>query len=88
MQRYENRRAVITGAATGLGRAIAQRLAAEGARLELVDIDREGLTGTQAAVHGRARRPRWACTWWTWQMRPRSRNWPGPSGRTGRCTCW
>ena len=29
MQRYENRRAVITGAATGLGRAIAQRLAVE-----------------------------------------------------------
>ena len=54
MQRYENRRAVITGAATGLGRAIAQRLAAEGARLELVDIDREGLTGTQAAVHGQS----------------------------------
>ena len=29
MQRYENRRAVITGAATGLGQAIAQRLAAD-----------------------------------------------------------
>lgn len=54
MQRYENRRAVITGTATGLGRAIAQRLAAEGARLELVDIDRDGLTGTQAAVHGQS----------------------------------
>ena len=40
MQRYENRRAVITGAATGLGRAIAQRLAAEmDARLRFTAID-------------------------------------------------
>lgn len=37
MKRLENRVAVVTGAATGLGRAIAKRLAAEGATIEILD---------------------------------------------------
>lgn len=37
------RRALITGAATGIGRAIAQRFAEAGAALELVDVDADRL---------------------------------------------
>ena len=37
MKRLENRVAVVSGAATGLGRAIAKRLAAEGAVIEILD---------------------------------------------------
>ncbi len=37
MRRLENRVAVITGAAAGLGHAIAVRLAAEGAAIEILD---------------------------------------------------
>jgi NAD(P)-dependent dehydrogenase (short-subunit alcohol dehydrogenase family) len=39
--------ALVTGAANGLGRAIALRLAEEGATLVMVDIDAEGLAETE-----------------------------------------
>lgn len=39
----DGRRALITGAAGGIGRAVARRFAAEGARCILADIDRKGL---------------------------------------------
>lgn len=40
--RFRNRVAVITGAARGIGKAIATRLAAEGASVVIADIDRAG----------------------------------------------
>jgi NAD(P)-dependent dehydrogenase (short-subunit alcohol dehydrogenase family) len=39
VQRFEDRVAVITGGAGGIGRATAQRLAAEGATVVVVDVD-------------------------------------------------
>ena len=49
-QRFEGKVIVITGAAGGIGRATAVRLAAEGARLALVDLSAAGLAESRAAV--------------------------------------
>lgn len=46
MQRIEGRVAVVTGAASGIGRATALELAERGCDLALADIDREGLDAT------------------------------------------
>lgn len=46
-RRLQARIAIVTGAASGIGQAIALRLLAEGARVLAVDRDRAGLLGTQ-----------------------------------------
>ena len=50
MGRVQDQVAVVTGAAQGLGRAIALRLAEEGARMVLGDIDGAGLDRTVADI--------------------------------------
>lgn len=44
--------AVITGAAKGIGRGIADRLAAEGMRIVAADIDKEALVAAEQALSG------------------------------------
>jgi 3-oxoacyl-[acyl-carrier protein] reductase len=53
MGRVQDQVAVVTGAALGLGRAIALRLAEEGAKLALGDIDGPGLDKTVADIQAK-----------------------------------
>ena len=50
MNDYRKKHAVLTGAASGIGRALALELARKGARVALVDIDRAGLASVLAEV--------------------------------------
>ena len=43
MNRFEQKVALVTGAASGMGRATCKRFASEGASVFAVDIDTEGL---------------------------------------------
>jgi 3-oxoacyl-[acyl-carrier protein] reductase len=52
VNRLESRRALVTGAARGIGRGILERFAAEGARLVAADVDGATLDATTAAVAG------------------------------------
>jgi meso-butanediol dehydrogenase/(S,S)-butanediol dehydrogenase/diacetyl reductase len=49
-RRFEGKAALVTGAASGIGRASAHRLASEGATLALADIDIEGLEQVARAI--------------------------------------
>jgi NAD(P)-dependent dehydrogenase (short-subunit alcohol dehydrogenase family) len=50
VHRFADRTAVVTGAASGIGRAAAMRLAAEGARLACLDVDEAGARRTAAEI--------------------------------------
>ncbi|KUI11617.1 acetoin dehydrogenase [Mycobacterium sp. GA-1285] len=48
------RTAVITGAASGIGRALAQRLSAHSCPVAIADVDEQGLKETEASLRGPA----------------------------------
>ena len=48
--RFQGRAAIVTGAASGIGQAIAARLAAEGAAVSLWDINADALAGAKQAT--------------------------------------
>ena len=56
MRRFEGRIALVTGGSAGLGRATAVRLAAEGADVAVVDIDRAGGEETQRLIEAEDQR--------------------------------
>ena len=50
MKSFNGRVAAITGAASGMGRALALALAREGCHLALADVNREGLEHTVTLI--------------------------------------
>lgn len=56
MKQISGRVAVVTGAGSGIGRAVSLELAAQGADLALVDIDASGLETVRAAVEAAGRK--------------------------------
>jgi NAD(P)-dependent dehydrogenase (short-subunit alcohol dehydrogenase family) len=48
--RFEGRTGIVTGAARGIGRAIAERLASEGARVMIADLDEATAQATATAI--------------------------------------
>jgi NAD(P)-dependent dehydrogenase (short-subunit alcohol dehydrogenase family) len=52
MDRLEGKRAVVTGAGAGIGRSIALRLASEGARVALADVDEGAADKVASAIEG------------------------------------
>ncbi len=51
MQRLKDKRVVVTGGAQGIGASIARRLAAEGARVAVLDLDAEAAAAALPAPH-------------------------------------
>lgn len=58
MTAYANKNVLITGAASGLGRLMAFRIAAEGGSLILWDVDRQGLVATEGELAGKGAKVR------------------------------
>jgi NAD(P)-dependent dehydrogenase (short-subunit alcohol dehydrogenase family) len=50
MKEFKDKVAVITGAASGIGRALAERCAQEGMKVVLADVEEEALTKTEAGM--------------------------------------
>jgi NAD(P)-dependent dehydrogenase (short-subunit alcohol dehydrogenase family) len=55
MKKLQNKVAAITGAASGIGRMLAARLAMESCNLALADIDAKGLMETEKMIGGRVK---------------------------------
>ena len=54
MERLRGKRAIVTGAGSGIGRAIALRLASEGARVVISDVDEETARNVASEIGGEA----------------------------------
>ena len=50
MKRFEDQVAIVTGAASGIGRATAMRLAAEGAAVVIADVNEQGAGGVANSI--------------------------------------
>ncbi len=53
MESLQGRVGVVTGGASGIGRALAEALAREGAKVVVADLDEAGMAGVLAGIRGR-----------------------------------
>ena len=51
--RFQDKIVIVTGAAGGIGTAIAQRFASEGARVIVTDVNADGVEATAAAIRAK-----------------------------------
>jgi NAD(P)-dependent dehydrogenase (short-subunit alcohol dehydrogenase family) len=56
LSRFEDRAVLVTGAASGIGRATAERIGAEGGRVLCVDLQADGSAETAEVIRGRGGR--------------------------------
>jgi NAD(P)-dependent dehydrogenase (short-subunit alcohol dehydrogenase family) len=54
MREFKDRVAVVTGAASGIGLALAERFAAEGMKIVMADIEAEALESARKGLAGKA----------------------------------
>ena len=87
MERLAGRVALITGAASGIGRATAERLAAEGAAVLITDIDDDGGKAVASELEPPATGPP-TCTSMSCRSRTGSGRWRAPSSSSAVWTCW
>ena len=59
--RFQDKVVVVTGAAGGIGGAICQRFASEGALVVATDVNAEGVEMTAAGIRGAGGRGAWFC---------------------------
>ena len=59
MRDFKGKVAVITGAASGIGRALAERCVREGMKIALADVDEANLSRAEAEMNGRGRNCDW-----------------------------
>ena len=52
MDRLEGKRAIVTGAGAGIGRSIALRLASEGARVAIAEVDESAAGKVASEIEG------------------------------------
>ena len=62
MKEFRNRVAVVTGAASGMGKAVAERFAAEGMRVVLADVEPEALAVVEREFRTRGSTVLGVCT--------------------------